>query len=146
MVGRRKRHSAEFTAKVALKALKGMKTVNELGAEYGVHPTQIIQWKRQLQTGVTDIFSTRRTKEGQDHEEGKRRSTKRLDGLSMELDWLKILPASVEEKRTWVVPAQPRLSVRRQCELIGLTRSSGSYEPARASEENRVLMRLIDEQ
>ena len=44
------------------------------------------------------------------------------------------------------MPAHPRLSIRRQCELIGLPRSSWYYEPARASEENLVLMRLIDEQ
>ena len=44
------------------------------------------------------------------------------------------------------MPGHPRLSLRRQCELIGLPRSSGSSEPARASAENLTLMRLIDEQ
>jgi transposase-like protein len=43
MTSKRKRHSGEFKAKVALEALKGLKTVNELAAGYEVHPTQISQ-------------------------------------------------------------------------------------------------------
>ena len=45
---KRIRHSAEFKAKAALEALKGLKTVNELAGQYQVHPTQISQWKRQV--------------------------------------------------------------------------------------------------
>ncbi len=44
MRGNPKRHSAEFKAKVALEAFKGIKTVNEVAAEYGVHSMQISQW------------------------------------------------------------------------------------------------------
>ena len=44
----RRRHSSEFKARVALEALKGQKTLNELASEFGVHPVQIAQWKRQL--------------------------------------------------------------------------------------------------
>lgn len=43
---KRVRHSADFKAKVALEALKGVKTVNKLASQYQVHPTQINQWKR----------------------------------------------------------------------------------------------------
>ncbi len=45
---KRVKHSAELKAKVALEALKGLKTVNELAGQYHVHPTQISQWKRQV--------------------------------------------------------------------------------------------------
>jgi transposase-like protein len=48
---KRVRHSAEFKAKVALEALKGLQTVNELAGQYQVHPAQISQWKRQVQKG-----------------------------------------------------------------------------------------------
>ncbi len=44
----RRRHSSEFKARVALEAVKGQKTLNELASEFGVHPVQIAQWKRQL--------------------------------------------------------------------------------------------------
>ena len=42
---KRKVHSPEFKAKVGLEALKGLKTINEIGQEYGVHPVQVGQWK-----------------------------------------------------------------------------------------------------
>ena len=44
MSAQRKRYSAEEKTRVALEALKGQKTLNELAAEYGVHPSQITQW------------------------------------------------------------------------------------------------------
>ena len=53
---------------------------------------------------------------------------------------------SPEGKRHLVEPNHPRLSVRRQCELLGLNRSTLYYEPATESEFNLHLMRLIDEQ
>jgi len=49
----RRRYSAEFKARVALEALKGHKTVNELASTYGVHPTQIAQWKKPHSTGFS---------------------------------------------------------------------------------------------
>ena len=51
-----------------------------------------------------------------------------------------------EHKRPLIEPGHPALSVRRQCELLGLSRSSLYYEPAGESAENLRLMRLIDEQ
>jgi transposase len=46
MSSKRRQHSGELKAKVALAAIRGEKTVNELATEYGVHPVQITQWKR----------------------------------------------------------------------------------------------------
>jgi len=53
---KRKNHDAGFKARVALEAVKGERTVSELAAEYGVHPTMIHQWKRALLDGAADIF------------------------------------------------------------------------------------------
>ena len=50
------------------------------------------------------------------------------------------------EKRAMIEPEHPKLSVRRQCELVGLPRSSYYREPGGESEENMKLMRLIDEE
>lgn len=44
----RKQYSAEFKAKVALEAIKGNKTINELASGFEVHPNQITQWKKQV--------------------------------------------------------------------------------------------------
>ena len=52
---------------------------------------------------------------------------------------------SVARRREMVVPDQPGLSVVRQCELLGIDRSGVFYEPARDSEADLTLMRLIDE-
>ena len=48
MAGRRKQCDSKFKVRIALEAIKGQKTVNEIASEYGVHPTQIAQQKRQL--------------------------------------------------------------------------------------------------
>ncbi len=48
---RRKNFTGEFKAKVALEAIRGIKTVNEIGQEFGVHPTQVGLWKRDLYSG-----------------------------------------------------------------------------------------------
>lgn len=53
---KRRNHDAGFKAQVALEAVKGERTVSELAAEYGVHPTMIHQWKKALLDGAADIF------------------------------------------------------------------------------------------
>ena len=46
MTGKRKRYSDESKAKVALEGLRGERTVEELGAKHGAHPTMITAWKK----------------------------------------------------------------------------------------------------
>jgi putative transposase len=53
---------------------------------------------------------------------------------------------TVEQKRLLIEPDHPQLSIVRQCELLGLARSSYYYEPVPVSEEDLILMRLLDEQ
>ncbi len=59
MSKQRKRHSAEFKAKVALEAFKGLKTVPELARDHQVHPTQINQWRKPLREGAPSLFGGR---------------------------------------------------------------------------------------
>ena len=66
---KRKQHSKEFKAKVALEALKGQKTVNEIAAEYEVHLSQINTWKKRAQAALPEIFSR-----GQDRAAAQRKS------------------------------------------------------------------------
>ena len=55
-MSKRRNHDAGFKARVALEAVKGERTVSELAANYGVHPTMIHQWKKALLEGAADIF------------------------------------------------------------------------------------------
>ena len=59
-VKKRKAHLPGFKAKVGLEALRGEKTVNQIGQEYGVHPVQVGQWKKEIQAQAKTIFEGRR--------------------------------------------------------------------------------------
>lgn len=85
----RRNHSAQFKAKMALEALKGAKTTNELGALYEVHPTQITKWKKRLVSEAQGIFSDQRKRAGNDDEALRARLYQEIGQLKVELDWLK---------------------------------------------------------
>jgi len=56
-MAKKKKHSAEFKAKVALEALTGEATMAELAARHGVHPNMIAQWKARAKEGLVDVFT-----------------------------------------------------------------------------------------
>jgi transposase len=56
MSNKRKQYSSQFKAKVALEAVRGEKTISELTSQYGIHPTMIHNWKRQLLEGASSLF------------------------------------------------------------------------------------------
>ena len=89
MSTQRKQYSAEFKARVALEALKGLKTVNELASPYGVHPTQIAHWKHRLHKERPEIFSARRAKREHDAEAFQGPLYQQIGPRKVELDWLK---------------------------------------------------------
>jgi putative transposase len=144
---KRKQHSAEFKFKVALEAAKEQKTLSQLGSEYELHPTQISEWKRQLLSAGVRAFGKGESKAGSEPSKVEIELYEQIGRLKMELEWLKKkLPATVEEKRAWIEPAHESISVRQQCEWLGLNRSTYYYESCQESELNLQLMRLIDEQ
>jgi transposase-like protein len=85
----RRNHSAEFKARVALEAVKGIKSMSELASEYEVHPNQISKWKKQVLEELPGIFSDRRKREADGGEELKARLYQQIGQLQVELDWLK---------------------------------------------------------
>ena len=86
---KRKKYSDEFKARVALDALKGHKTINELASEYGLHPNQIGQWKKKLIEGSADVFSKKKDREAETHEQEKDKLYRQIGKLQVEVDWLK---------------------------------------------------------
>ncbi len=65
----RKHYNGEFKAKVAIEAIRGEKTANELAGEYGVHPAQIAQWKKQVSEEIPRIFSMKKVQDARKEEE-----------------------------------------------------------------------------
>jgi transposase-like protein len=88
MVGQRKRYSAVLKAKVAIEAIKGQKTTNEIAAEYEVHPTQITQWKKQALDGLPDLFSTRESRQAKSEEALIASLYQEIGQLKVQVDWL----------------------------------------------------------
>ena len=88
---RRKRRTlpSEFKAKVALAALRGDLTLNEVAAKYEVHANQVSIWKKQLLEAAKDFFSDRREHRQKEDEELVARLYQEIGQLKVELDWLK---------------------------------------------------------
>jgi len=89
MPKQRKHYSAELKAKVALEALKGQQTVNEIASRYGVHPNLVTNWKKLALEQLPDLFSDRRNRAARDEEELKAQLYQQIGQLKVELDWLK---------------------------------------------------------
>jgi transposase-like protein len=86
---KRKRYTNEFRAKVALDAVKSQKTVSELASEYGVHASQINDWKKRLLDGLPGVFNGRQQRQEEAHEAEKDRLYQQIGKLQVEVDWLK---------------------------------------------------------
>ena len=106
MAAQRNIYSAEFKARVALEALKGHKTINELVSHFGVHPTQINKWKNHLLTELPQMFSNRPDKREQDHEALLAQLYQQIGQLKVEVDWLKkkIWTWQLTPSGTWSSP------------------------------------------
>jgi putative transposase len=89
MPRKRKNHSPAFKAQVALAAIKGDRTVNELAGQFGVHPTLIHAWKKQLLADAQAVFADG-TKAGNGEAEARQAELyEQIGRLKMELEWLK---------------------------------------------------------
>jgi transposase-like protein len=89
-MGKQRRHfSAGFKAKVALEAIKGQRTVQEIASTFEVHPNQVAQWKRQALEQLPGVFSSDRGRGERADEELKDELYQQIGRLQMELEWLK---------------------------------------------------------
>ena len=124
MVRKRRAFTGPFRAKVALAAIRGEGTLGELASRFDVHATQVTAWKRQAIEGMTESLGNGRKRQAKEDEQREAKLFQQIGQLQFELDWLKKKLGSREHKRELVELGRRRLSVARQCELLGLPRSS----------------------
>lgn len=86
---KKRRFSREFKSKVAIEALKGIRTIREISVQYQIHPNLISNWKKQLLAGIPEIFAEGH-KIGIDEKDHKiQQLYQEVGELQYELSWLK---------------------------------------------------------
>jgi len=89
MSGKRKIYSSELKAKIALEAIKGYSSINDLAKEYRVHPNQIGMWKKQLLENLPRIFDNPRGPKTESNTELADQLYRQIGKLQVEVEWLK---------------------------------------------------------
>ena len=87
-MGKHRKFSAELKAKIAVEAIKGQRTVQEIASSYGVHPNQVTNWKKQLLDFSAEAFSTGRVRSDVADEQLRTDLYAEIGKLKVELDWL----------------------------------------------------------
>ena len=86
---KRKRYSSKFKATVALEAIRGLRTINEIASEHGVHPNQISQWKKKALESLPDLFTSNHRRSQESEAQLKDRLYQQIGQLQVELERLK---------------------------------------------------------
>jgi transposase len=90
MKGKRRRHDPEFKARVALEALKGLKTVQQIAKDFDIHPVQVSEWKKTMQAQAGRIFAKgAESVREPDSERERMELHAKIGELSVEVDFLK---------------------------------------------------------
>jgi transposase-like protein len=84
----RKQYSPKFKARVAVEAIRGEKTLSQLGSQFQVHPIQIAKWRKTALEQIPELFVDGRTRQGR-NEEDSDALYEQIGRLKVELDWLK---------------------------------------------------------
>jgi putative transposase len=96
VANKRKEYSNQFKFKVALEAIKGVQTINEIASGYNVHPSQVKSWKKQLLMEGPTVFGQKTVRQGQEQAARETELYEQIGRLKMELEWLKKKAAQFE--------------------------------------------------
>jgi putative transposase len=89
MTTTRKQYSPKFKGRVAVEAIRGEKTLSQLGSQFKVHPIQIAKWRKTALEQIPELFVDGRTGKGRKGEDNSDALYEQIGRLKMELDWLK---------------------------------------------------------
>ena len=89
MTKTRRIYAESFKAKVAIEAIKGVKTLSELSSQFGVHPVVIAHWKKHLSTHAAELFGRGKETLNARHDEKTTELYAEIGRLKVENDWLK---------------------------------------------------------
>jgi transposase-like protein len=90
MTTTRKQYSAAFKARVAIEAIRGEKTLSQLGSQFKVHPIQIAKWRKSALDQLPELFVDGRMRKGTVAvDNGNNALYEEIGRLKVELDWLK---------------------------------------------------------
>jgi transposase-like protein len=89
MTTTRKQYSPKFKARVATEAIRGEKTLSQLGSQFRVHPIQIAKWRKTAVDQLPELFVDGRKRASQDGETDSDALYEEIGRLKVELDWLK---------------------------------------------------------
>ena len=85
----RKNYQSDFKAKVALEAVTGRLTINEISRQFSVHPNQISKWKKQFLESLPQLFDNSKAAKTEAEEELVNQLYQQIGQLKVELDWVK---------------------------------------------------------
>lgn len=86
---KRKKYSKELKSKVALAAIKGNQTVNEIASEFGIHTSLVNRWKKEAIEALPLAFGNSQSIQIKETEIERDRLYQKVGKLQVELDWLK---------------------------------------------------------
>jgi len=148
MSKKRTSYSAEFKTRLVLEVLKNERTLNEIASSNNVTPKNIQNWKKTfLDNAEIAMEPSRAVKEYKKEIENLKTENetyaKIVGKLTVERDWLTKKVRSLDSSKEHLVTSKlPNLSITRQCELIGLSRSKLYYKPRLNEKKTRLLKEI----
>ena len=147
MKKQRRKHSLEFKARVALEAIKGVKTVSQIAQEYEIHPVMVSNWKKEMLNNLPDVFDkNKRPKTEKDIEKEKEQLQRKVGELTMDVEFLekKVQAVGTPRQRSELIGKDSHMSISRQCRLLRIHCSMIYYDLSEETVENLELMKKLD--
>lgn len=143
----RRKFTSKFKTKVALAAIKEHESLSVLAQKYDLLPQQITAWKRAFIDGADVIFDCKQKSKKTESQEKEEVILKIIGQQKVEIEFFKkdLVVKSIRERRNMIDKDHVQLSIVKQCKLLNVSRCGLYYKPAKTSDLNLELMRLIDE-